>query len=197
MRETWSPAGLLAVWLVSGLMTMAGALAYGELAAMMPYAGGQYIFLREAYGGIWAFCFGWTVLLVIQTGTIATVAVALGRFAGAIWPAIDSRMWVGFGGIGLSGERLIAVAVIALLTAINLRGLNLGRIVQNVFTSAKVLSLLLIILLGCLLAPNARAVHANFGTADAFLDDRPFSPGMLAAFGAAMVGGLFSSDAWA
>jgi APA family basic amino acid/polyamine antiporter len=197
VRETGSPAGLLAVWLVSGLMTMAGALAYGELAAMMPYAGGQYIFLREAYGGIWAFCFGWTVLLVIQTGTIAAVAVAFGRFAGALWPAIDSRMWVGFGGIGLSGERLVAVAVIALLTAINLRGLNLGRIVQNVFTSAKVLSLLLIILLGCLLAPNARAVHANFGTADAFLGDRSFSPGMLAAFGAAMVGGLFSSDAWA
>jgi APA family basic amino acid/polyamine antiporter len=196
-RETGSPAGLLAVWLVSGLMTMAGALAYGELAAMMPCAGGQYIFLREAYGGIWAFCFGWTVLLVIQTGTIAAVAVAFGRFAGALWPAIDSRIWVGFGGMGLSRERLVAVAVIALLTAINLRGLNLGRMVQNVFTSAKVLSLLLIILIGCLLAPNARALHANFGNVDAFLGDRPFSTGMLAAFGAAMVGALFSSDAWA
>jgi APA family basic amino acid/polyamine antiporter len=172
-------------------------LAYGELAAMMPQAGGQYIFLREAYGGLWAFCFGWTVLLVIQTGTIAAVAVAFGRFAGALWPAIDSRIWLGVGGIGLSGERLVAVAAIASLTVINLRGLNLGRIVQNVFTSAKVLSLLLIILLGCLLAPNAKAVHANFGSADAFFGNRSLSPAMLAAFGAAMVGGLFSSDAWA
>ena len=197
MRQTGSPAGLLAVWLVSGLMTMAGALAYGELAAMMPYAGGQYIFLREAYGGVWAFCFGWTLLLVIQTGTIAAVAMAFGRFAGALWPVIDSRMWVSFGGIGLSRERLVAVAIITSLTLINLRGLNLGRIVQNIFTSAKVLSLLLIILLGCLLAPNARAVHVNFGTADAFLGNRTFSAGRLAAFGAAMVGALFSSDAWA
>jgi basic amino acid/polyamine antiporter, APA family len=197
VRETGSPAGLLAVWLISGLMTMAGALAYGELAAMMPYAGGQYIFLRETYGGLWAFCFGWTVLLVIQTGTIAAVAVAFGRFAGALWPIIGSRVWLGIGGIGLSGERLVAVALIALLTVINLRGLNLGRMVQNVFTGAKVLSLLLIILLGCLLAPNATAIHANFGSANAFFGNRSFSADRLAAYGAAMVGGLFSSDAWA
>jgi APA family basic amino acid/polyamine antiporter len=197
VREIGSPAGLLAIWLISGLMTMAGALAYGELAAMMPQAGGQYVFLRQAYGGLWAFCFGWTVLLVIQTGTIAAVAVAFGRFAGALWPAIDSRIWFGFGGIGLSSERLVAVAIIALLTLVNLRGLNLGRIVQNVFTSAKVLALLLIVLLGCLIAPNTEAIHANFGTAEAFLGNRSFSPAMVAAFGAAMVGGLFSSDAWA
>jgi basic amino acid/polyamine antiporter, APA family len=197
VRETGSPAGLLAVWLIAGLMTMAGALAYGELAAMMPQAGGQYVFLREAYGGLWAFCFGWTLLLVIQTGTIAAVAVAFGRFAGVLFPVIDSRIWFGFGGIGLSGERLLAVATIALLTLINLRGLKLGRIVQNVFTSTKVLSLLLIILVGCLLAPNTRALHANFGTIDGFFGSVSFSPRLLAAFGAAMVGGLFSSDAWA
>jgi basic amino acid/polyamine antiporter, APA family len=197
VRTTGSPAGLLAVWLASGLMTIAGALAYGELAAMMPRAGGQYVFLREAYGGVWAFCFGWTLLLVIQTGTIAAVAVAFGRFAGALWPAINPELILGIGGFGISSERLIAVAVIVVLTMVNLRGLNLGRLVQNIFTSAKVLSLLLIILLGCIVARDAGAIRANFGSLRAFTGERPFSPGLLAAFGAAMVGGLFSSDAWA
>ena len=136
-RQVGSPGGLLAVWLVSGLMTIAGALSYGELAAMMPQAGGQYVFLREAYGGMWAFCFGWTLLLVIQTGTIAAVAVAFRRFAGVIWPALGSHIFMGAGSLGLSGERIGAIAIISVLTAVNLRGLNLGRIVQNVFTSAK------------------------------------------------------------
>src|SRR2546428_610864 len=117
-RQVGSPAGLLMVWLVSGLMTIAGALAYGELAAMMPHAGGQYVYLREAYGGLWAFSFGWTLLLVIQTGTIAAVAVAFARFGGVIWPALSSQVFLGAGGIGLSGERLGAIAVIALLTAV-------------------------------------------------------------------------------
>jgi basic amino acid/polyamine antiporter, APA family len=197
VRQVGSPAGLLAVWLISGLMTIAGALAYGELAAMMPQAGGQYVFLREAYGGVWAFSYGWTLLLVIQTGTIAAVAVAFARFGGVMWPALGSHLWFGFAGVGLSGERLGAIFVIAALTAVNLRGLNMGRLVQNVFTSAKILSLLLIIALGCLVAPNATALHANFGSTTAFLGAHSFSPALLAAFGAAMVGGLFSADAWA
>ncbi|MGH7934371.1 MAG: APC family permease [Candidatus Binataceae bacterium] len=197
VRQVGSPAGLLAVWLVSGLMTIAGALAYGELAAMMPQAGGQYVFLREAYGGVWAFSFGWTLLLVIQTGTIAAVAVAFARFGGVIWPALGARLWFGYAGVGLSGERLGAIVVIALLTAVNLRGLNLGRLVQNAFTSAKLLSLLLIIALGCLIAPNVGAIRANFGSSPAFFGAHPLTPSLLAAFGAAMVGGLFSADAWA
>jgi basic amino acid/polyamine antiporter, APA family len=197
VRHTGSPAALMMVWILSGLMTIAGALAYGELAAMMPDAGGQYVFLREAYGGVWAFSFGWTLLLVIQTGTIAAVAVAFARFAGVIFPMLGSRVWFGLGSVGLSGERLGAIAVIATLTAVNLRGLDTGRTVQNVFTSAKVLSLLAIILIGCVIAPNAAALHANFGSREAFLGARPLSSGLLAAFGAAMVGGLFSADAWA
>jgi len=196
-RQVGSPAGLLAVWLVSGLMTISGALSYGELAAMMPHAGGQYIFLREAYGRMWAFCFGWTLLLVIQTGTIAAVAVAFARFAGVIWPALGSHVFMGIGSVGLSGERAGAIAIIAMLTAVNLRGLNLGRIVQNVFTSAKVLSLLFIVALGCVVAPNAAAIRANFGSLGRFTGTREFSSGLLAAFGAAMVGALFSADAWA
>ena len=104
-RQVGTPFALLMVWLVAGVMTIAGALAYGELAAMMPQAGGQYVYLREAYGGMWAFMFGWTLLLVIQTGTIAAVAVAFARFAGVMWPVFGSSLWFGAGGAGLSGER--------------------------------------------------------------------------------------------
>jgi basic amino acid/polyamine antiporter, APA family len=196
-RQVGSPAGLIAVWLISGLMTIAGALAYGELAAMMPHAGGQYVFLREAYGRIWAFCFGWTLLLVIQTGTIAAVAVAFARFAGVIWPFLGSHIFIGTGNFGLSGERIGAIAIVGLLTMVNLRGLNVGRILQNIFTSAKVLSLLFIVALGCVLAPNLAAIHMNFGSLRQFTGERQLSSGLLATFGAAMVGALFSADAWA
>jgi APA family basic amino acid/polyamine antiporter len=197
VRQVGSPAELLIVWLVSGLMTIAGALAYGELAAMMPQVGGQYVFLREAYGGLWAFAFGWTLLLVIQTGTIAAVAVACARFGGVIWPVLGSRVFLGLGSFGLSGERIGAIAVIATLTAINLRGLNMGKLVQDSFTVAKILALILIIVIGCVIAPNAAAIRANFSGSAAFFGTRPLSPGLIGAFGAAMVGALFSSDAWA
>jgi APA family basic amino acid/polyamine antiporter len=196
-RRVGSPFGLLAVWVVSGLMTLAGALAYGELAALMPEAGGQYVFLREAYGGAVAFSFGWTLLLVIQTGTIAAVAVAFARFAGVLWPLLGSQIFFGVCGMGLSGERLGAIVVIALLTAVNLRGLSLGALVQNLFTGAKCLSLLLIIVVGCLAAPNVAALRANFGSAVNFFGAQRIAPGTIAVFGAAMVGALFSSDAWA
>jgi APA family basic amino acid/polyamine antiporter len=196
-RRVGSPAALLAVWIISGLMTMAGALAYGELAAMMPEAGGQYVYLREAYGELCAFLFGWTLLLVIQTGTIAAVAVAFARFLGVMWPVLGSNLWVGGYGIGLSGERIGAIVVIGVLTVTNLRGLNMGRMVQNSFTVAKVLSLLLIIAVACVLFPNAAAVHANFGSLRGFLSGGAPETGFFAAFGAAMVGGLFSADAWA
>jgi hypothetical protein len=196
-RHVGSPAAILTVWIVSGLMTIAGALSYGELAAMMPQAGGQYVYLREAYGRLWAFLFGWTMLLVIQTGTIAAVAVAFARFAGVLWPALGASVWLGDGSMGLSGERLGAIAVIVLLTAANARGLDAGRVVQNVFTSAKVLSLLLIITLGCVVAPNHDAIQANFAGRAAFFGSAPLTLGFLSVFGAAMVGSLFSADAWA
>ena len=196
-RQVGSPAALLAVWLVAGSMTIAGALAYGELAAMMPEAGGQYVYLREAYGGLVAFLFGWTLLLIVQTGTVAAVAVAFARFSGVLIPAIRSELWFGVGGIGLSGERVLAIAVIAVLTWSNLRGLNLGKLIQNLFTSAKLLSLLMISVVGCLLARNSAAVAVNFGSATAFLGTRPFDFSFAAIFGAAMVGALFSADAWA
>ncbi len=196
-RQVGSPAALLAVWIVSGLMTIAGALAYGELAAMMPEAGGQYVYLREAYGPLAAFLFGWTLLLIVQTGTVAAVAVAFGRFGGVIVPGVKSELWFGIGGAGLSGERLCAIAVIALLTWANLRGLELGKLVQNLFTSAKLFALLLIAVVGCLAARNPQALEANFASAAAFMGSRPLGLPFAAAFGAAMVGGLFSADAWA
>jgi len=196
-RQVGSPAALLAVWIVAGLMTIAGALAYGELAAMMPEAGGQYVYLREAYGGLVAFLFGWTLLLIVQTGTVAAVAVAFARFGGVLWPGLRSELWFGAGGVGLSGERLAAILVVAVLTWTNLRGLNLGKMVQNLFTSAKLLSLLMIAIVGCIFARNPHAIAANFGSASAFFGTRPVDLGFAAAFGAAMVGGLFSADAWA
>jgi APA family basic amino acid/polyamine antiporter len=197
-RHVGSPAALLAVWLVSGLMTIAGALAYGELAVMMPQAGGQYVYLREAYGRLWGFLFGWTLFLVIQTGTIAAVAVAFARFAGVLFPALNSHVATGGGWhIGFSRERVGAIAVIAGLTAANLRGLNTGRVVQNLFTTIKIFSLLLIAVLALVVAPNVDALRINFGGAAQFFGGSGWSLGALAAFGAAMVGGLFSADAWA
>ena len=196
-REVGSPLGLLMVWVLSGLMTLAGALAYGELAAMMPEAGGQYVYLREAWGPLCAFLFGWTLLLVIQTGTIAAVAVALPRFLGVLFPAINTGMWLSVGGAGLSTERIGALVVIAVLTAANLRGINAGRLLQNWFTSVKLLSLLFIVVVGLLIAPNTAALDANFGSWRAFAGQREMSAGLIVAFGAAMVGGLFSADAWA
>src|SRR5208283_5471004 len=178
-RQVGTPAALLMVWLVAGVMTIAGALAYGELAAMMPDAGGQYVYLREAYGGMWAFMFGWTLLLVIQTGTIAAVAVAFARFAGVIWPVLGSNLWIGAGGAGLSGERAGAIVVIAVLT------------------TAKILSLCLIVVVGCLIAPNPVAIRANFASSTAFLGTGSMSIARAGVFGAAMVGALFSADAWA
>ena len=196
-RNVGSPAVLLMVWVVSGLMTVAGALAYGELAVMMPQAGGQYVYLREAYGRIWGFLFGWTLFLVIQTGTIAAVAVAFARFAGVLFPALNSGVTVGGWHPGFSRERVGAIAVIAGLTAVNLRGLNSGRLVQNLFTTIKILSLVLIGLLALVIAPNPAALRINFSEPGAFMGASVWSLGALAAFGAAMVGGLFSADAWA
>jgi APA family basic amino acid/polyamine antiporter len=195
-RQVGSPAVLLAIWTAAGLMTIAGALAYGELAVMMPQAGGQYVYLREAYGGMWAFMFGWTLLLVIQTGTIAAVAVAFARFGAVMWPALSQRIWLGSGGVGLSGERVGAIAVIVFLTLANLRGLDVGRWLQNTFTSAKAISLAVIGVVGCILLPNPAAVHANFGSAAGFFNSH--APALsVSVFGAAMVGALFSADAWA
>jgi len=165
-RVLGSPALLIAAWLVTAAMTVIGALSYGELAAMMPKAGGQYVYLRESLGPIWGFLYGWTLFVVIQTGTIAAVGVAFGKFLGVFFPSVSKDHWlwhVGSGNVGLNTANVAAIAVITLLTFANTRGIRLGAAVQNVFTSAKVLALLAVIAVG-FAAKNAVAIKANFGS---------------------------------
>ena len=221
-RNTGSTGGLLAAWIITGLMTVAAALSYGELAAMMPKAGGQYIYLREAYSPLWGFLYGWTLFLVIQTGTIAAVAVGFARFLGEIWPAISPSAWIvppialsEKYAISLSLQQLVALLLILFLTLLNTRGLKLGKLIQNVFTSAKTLALAALILAGVFVGRNAAAIHANFSGIWTLHDPQTIEPGadwlksfipsvtaasgafgLLIAFGVSQVGSLFSADAW-
>jgi APA family basic amino acid/polyamine antiporter len=160
---------LLLAWLVTGALTISAALSYGELAAMMPRAGGQYVYLREAYSPLWGFLYGWTLFLVIQTGTIAAVAVAFSRYLGVLVPAVSPTAWIippinlsAHYAISLSLQQFVALLIIALLTVVNTRGLRIGKIIQNVFTSAKTLSLVLLIFIGFFLGRNAGAIRSNF-----------------------------------
>src|SRR5208282_611116 len=161
-RQVGSAGWLLLVWLFTGALTLIGALSYGELAALMPRAGGQYVYLREAYSPLWGFLYGWTLFLVIQTGTIAAVAVAFARFLGVLLPSVSPTAWIirpvnlpaGYA-LSLSTQQFTAVLIIVLLTFINTRGLQVGKVIQNVFTSAKTLSLVALILIGLVLARNA------------------------------------------
>jgi APA family basic amino acid/polyamine antiporter len=218
-RLLGSGGWLLAAWAVTGLLTVAAALSYGELSSMMPQAGGQYVFLREAYSPLWGFLYGWTLFLVIQTGTIAAVGVAFARFLGVLFPAIDPAAWIVAPihlseryALSLSTQQLVGILSIALLTAINTRGIHLGKLLQNAVTSAKTLALIAVIVLGILVGRNADAIAANFAGfwdtsgAETTVSSRfaflpPLSAkdglvGLLVAFCVAQVGSLFSSDAW-
>src|SRR5881398_2829748 len=147
-RQVGAPGWLLVVWLVTGVLTLMAALSYGELAAMMPKAGGQYVYLREAFSPLWGFLYGWTLFTVIQTGTIAAVSVGFGRYLGVLVPAIAEDHYLippihlssGYA-VSLSTAQLAAIVVITLLTWTNTRGVHYGKVVQNVFTSAKVAAL--------------------------------------------------------
>jgi basic amino acid/polyamine antiporter, APA family len=189
-RQVQSPALLLATWIFTALMTMIAALSYGELAAMMPRAGGQYIYLREAFGPLAGFLFGWTMFLVIQTGTIAAVAVGFAKFAGVYWPwiAAENKL-LPF----LSTQQLVGVAIVLLLTWVNTRGIQTGALVQNVFTVAKTGALLGLLVLGLILGRNEAAVTDNFGD---LWRGGSFGWTAIQLVGVAMVGSLFSSDAW-
>ncbi len=217
-RQVGATGWLLLAWLVTGALTVSAALSYGELAAMMPRAGGQYVYLREAYGPLWGFLYGWTLFLVIQTGTIAAVAVAFSRFLGVLVPEISPTSWIippinfSYGyAVSLSTQQLVAILLIALLTLINTRGLQLGKLIQNVFTSAKALSLVLLIAFGLVFARQADVLRANFSNlwtpqgVEPIKPDLGFLPvvsaaggafGLFVAFCVAQVGSLFSSDAW-
>src|SRR2546425_1592696 len=136
-RQVGAPGWLLVVWIITGLLTLIAALSYGELAAMMPRAGGQYVYLREAYSPLWGFLYGWTLFLVIQTGTIAAVAVAFARFLGVLLPAISPTAWIiapvnlsGSYAVSLSTQQFVAILLILLLSLINTLGLQLGKVIQ-------------------------------------------------------------------
>jgi APA family basic amino acid/polyamine antiporter len=205
VRQVGSPFWLLAVWGLTGLITLLGALAYGELAAMYPRAGGQYVFLRESMGPVMGFLYGWTLFIVIQTGTIAAVAVAFGRFLGVLIPGITPDLYGWFPQLhftwqgdtidmGLSPQRVIALVSIWVLTWINLRGVKQGKRVQTSLTLIKTGALALLIILGLAIGRNATAISANFGAH--FNPPTAITSAFVLAFGAALVGSLFSSDAW-
>jgi basic amino acid/polyamine antiporter, APA family len=221
-RQTGSAGGLLLTWVLTGLLTISAALAYGELAAMFPRAGGQYVYLREAYSPLWGFLYGWTLFLVIQSGTIAAVAVGFARYLGVFFPSISPTSWVmppiALGSrfaISLSVQQLVAILMVVLITYLNTLGVRLGKLIQNIFTSAKTLSLIGLILLGVFVGRNHAAIADNFTNFWTVRDAQPIEPGagffrgwlptvtaasgffgLVVAFGVSQVGSLFSADAW-
>ena len=224
-REVDSPALLIGAWVVAGFMTIVAALSYGELAAMMPRAGGQYVYLRESLGPLWGFLYGWTLFLVIQTGTIAAVGVAFGKFLGVFFPSISSSHWIlhiwkvppihlgpmvlGNMDVGINTQNLVAILLVVFLSVVNIFGVKTGAAIQNVFTAAKVSALLGLALFGIALGRNAQALAANFGAnfwrnaglgAQHAVQVGVGGPivmvGTLTILAVAQVGSLFSADAW-
>ena len=185
-----SPGLLIVVWVLTAVLTVIGALCYGELAASMPQAGGPYVYLREAFGPVLGFLYGWTTFLVIQTGSIAAVAVAFAKFLGILVPSISSSRAV-FPGV--SSEQLTAILSIALLTLLNCFGIRLGAWVQNIFTFTKTAALLALVLLVFFLGSNYQGFAVNFGD---FWRNAGWSLDTMTLLGVAMVGPLFAYDAW-
>ncbi len=203
-RTVGSPGWLMTVWVISGIMTIFAALSYGELAGMFPKAGGQYVYLKEAYNPLTGFLYGWTLFLVIQTGTIAAVGMAFAKFSGVLVPWVSENIvWFRAGFFKFGPVQLVAIGSIAFLTWINTRGIQQGKKVQNTFTSGKFILLILFIIIGLGFASNFTAMKINspiFWSPEkegAGGQDIPIAGmALIAAIGMAMVGSLFSSDAW-
>ena len=223
-REVNSPGLLILAWVVTGFMTITGALCYGELAAMMPRAGGQYVYLRESLGPLFGFLYGWTLFLVIQTGTIAAVGVAFGKFLGYFFPSISSTNWIvhiakvppipvgpmvlGNMDVGLNTQNLIAIIIIVFLSVVNIFGLKTGALIQNVFTIAKASALFGLVVLGLAIGRNATAIAANFTdfwrnagwhaqhAVQVGIGGPVAIVGTITIVAVAQVGSLFSADAW-
>jgi APA family basic amino acid/polyamine antiporter len=218
-RDVGSSGWLLLVWAITGVMTIIGALSYAELAAMMPYAGGQYVYLREAYSPLWGFLYGWTLFLVIQTGTIAAVAVSFAKFLGVFVPKLGTQVDAGahvlftVGRFTITAGQVLAVFIVLALSLWNCLGVQEGKWLQNVFTVAKTLALIALIILGLTVAANPAAIQANLADLWAGIIQTPRYhevAGKLASVltavptwlvagmvvGGAMVGSLFSADAW-
>jgi APA family basic amino acid/polyamine antiporter len=210
-REIGSAGWLLVSWLITGVLTLAAALSYGELAAMMPRAGGQYVYLRESFSPLWGFLYGWTLFLVIQTGTIAAVGIGFARYLGVLWPRISESNYLippihfsrGYA-VSLSTAQLVSALVIVFLTWTNTRGIQYGKGVQNLFTTVKIGSLAAVIAVGIFAGWNVEAVRSNFTHAWTARGFTPVAPGitpetafgLLVALCVAQTGSLFSADAW-
>lgn len=199
-RVLGSPFWVLACWVLSGVITLFAALSYGELAGMMPEAGGQFIYLKRAYGRLTSFVYGWTVFTVIQTGVIAAVAVAFARYVGVFFPFFsESRILLELGPLHLSTTQVLAVASVLFLTFMNSRGINNGKIIQRIFTSAKIIALLGLIILGFVVGYQTGFWEQNMDLSFHPLEENNasgLSNTLLGALGVALIGSLFSSDAW-
>ncbi len=206
-RNLGAPGWVLLAWLVAGLMTVMAALSYGELSAMMPKAGGQYVYIRRAYGELTGFLYGWTVFMVIQTGVIAAVAMAFAKFSAVFFPFLGpDHILISMGSFSINRAQVFALASIVLLTLINTGGVQGGKWIQMLFTSTKILALLGLIVFGILTAidkgiPAGTLENfwnaAQLKTAGGSSFSVPLSGmALISALGLAMVGSLFSSDAW-
>jgi APA family basic amino acid/polyamine antiporter len=203
-RSVGSPGWLMIVWLIAGIITIIGAISYGELAAMIPDVGGQYVYLREAYHPLIGFLFGWTTFLVIQCGSIAAVAVAFAKFSGVLFPWIsESNVIMHIGKLDITTTQLIAILSIIFLTWLNTRGIVTGKTVQNFFTSTKVIALFGFIVVGFFASRALGSFEVNkevFWQASQVGPDNTVVPlsgfALIAAIGTALVGSLFAMDAW-
>jgi APA family basic amino acid/polyamine antiporter len=202
-RTVGSPGYMLLVWAISGLLTLMAAISYGELAAMMPHAGGQYVYLREAYNPLFGFLYGWTLFLVIQCGTIAAVAVAFSKYLGVIFPSVSEQNNIlQVGSAKINSVHIVSIVTIIFLTWINTLGIKEGKWVQNIFTFLKVFILLLFIIVGLYYGKD-RAIYLE--NKSYFWDAIRFENGnfieikgisLIVAIGSAMIGALFAADAW-
>jgi basic amino acid/polyamine antiporter, APA family len=206
-RNVGSAGWLIAVWLITGFMTLTAALSYGELSAMFPKAGGQYVYLKEAFNPLAGFLYGWSFFAVIQTATIAAVGVAFSKFAGYFIPALelnDANILFQIFGLKIHTAQLVSILLIVFLTWVNTQGVKSGKLIQTTFTVVKLLSLFGLIIFGFMLAAKADIWNANWQdawamksrAADGSIIGGITGSAVLGAIAAAMVGSIFSSDAW-
>ena len=207
-RTVDGPGWLLLLWVISGIITVFAALSYGELAGMFPHAGGQYVYLKEAFNPLVGFVYGWTLFLVVQSGTIAAVGVAFAKFAGVLYtPFSEKNILFDVGWLHVSAAQILGIVSILILTIINTRGIHYGKIIARVFSSAKIIALFGLIILGLIVFRNADVWAQNFSApwshgqlvkdATGHWNWQMLSTfGLMTALGTALVGSLFSSDAW-
>lgn len=205
VRQVGSAGWLILIWMLTGLITVIAAVSYGELSAMFPKAGGQYVYLKEAYGKLTAFLYGWSFFAVIQTGTIAAVGVAFSKFAAYLYePVSDENVLYELGAFKLNAAQIVSIITIIFLTYVNSRGVKNSKILQTILTIIKILSLLGLIIFGLTLAASSEVWNANWAnawTTQTYKTDSsswlPISgTALITGISAAMVGSLFSSDAW-